>query len=50
MAPTSASVLFNAWMAGHLEYAELSPEAQALADAYLEGYWAHIDALCEVGH
>lgn len=50
MAPTSAAALFNAWMAGHLEYDELSPEAQALADEYLEDYWANIDALCEVGH
>jgi len=38
---------FNGWMAGALEYSDLSPAGQAYCDAYLDEYWKLVDALCE---
>lgn len=41
-----ALVEFNGWMAGVLEYGDLSPAGQALCDAYLDEYWSYMDSLC----
>lgn len=38
---------FDAYMAGFVEYSEMTPAGQAEVDQYLVEYWAYIDHLVE---
>ena len=38
---------FEAYMAGFVEYSEMTPAGQAQVDEYERAFWEYVECLCE---